>query len=449
MKKLLTLPLFLLASQTANAQTDDELGRILRERVAVGKTNQSIVSAVIDEKGLRFFSVGKVSQKADAENSDENTVFEIGSVTKVFTGTLLAEAVRRGEVRLADPISKYLPKTVVTPTRAGKEITLLDLATHTSGLPSLPANFAPQDAQNPYADYTVGQMYDFLSKYTLARDIGAKYEYSNIGMGLLGHILSLRAGMSYEELVKTRILNSLEMRETTITFSPDLKSRAAQGFDENGEATSWWDLPTLAGAGALRSTARDLAKFVAANLGLEKSNLADSFSMAQAPVRVAGPQMKIGLAWHVLQKPDAEIVWHNGGTGGFRSFVGFACAQKRGIILLTNTAQSIDDIGFHFLDAQIPLGKIKPFVVVSEKVLAEYVGQYELAPGAVFTITGEGDKLFALLTGQPRFRVFAQSEKDFYYKVVDAQLTFNRGKDGKIESLTLHQNGDQTAKKIK
>lgn len=441
--------MLLFAFHTANAQTDKEIVDVLRGRVEVGKTNQSIVVGVIDEKGTRFTSYGKTDKTAAAKNSDENTVFEIGSITKAFTGILLAEAVRRGEVKLDDPVSKFLPSTVKMPTRGGKEITLLDLATHTSGLPRLPANFAPKDMQNPYADYTVEQMYDFLSKYTLTRDIGAQYDYSNLGTGLLGHILSLRAKMSYEDLVKTRILKPLDMNDTTITLSPVLKSRTAQGFDADGEMSALWDLPTLAGAGALRSTAKDMAKFVAANLNLTKTNLIDVFSAAHKPQRDASAMMKIGLGWHIRTGSASDIIWHNGGTGGFRSFVGFNMAQKRGIVVLTNSAESSDDIGFHFLDAQSPLKKIKPFVAVGEKVLDEYVGTYELVPNVIFTITRQADKLFAELTGQPRFPVYAETENKFYYKVVNAQMTFNRGADGKIESLTLHQGGDRIARKIK
>ncbi len=448
-KKTLILIILLFTFHMANAQTDKEIADVLRERVEVGKTNQSIVVGLIDEKGTRFTSYGITNKTTAAKNSDENTVFEIGSITKAFTGTLLAEAVKRGEVKLDDSISKFLPSTVKTPTRNGREITLLDLATHTSALPRLPGNFAPKDNQNPYADYTVEQMYDFLSKYTLTRDIGAQYEYSNLGMGLLGHILSLRAKMSYENLVKTRILKPLGMNDTTITLSPALKSRTAQGFDENDEASALWDLPALAGAGALRSTAKDMAKFVAANLNLTKTNLADVFGTAHKPQRDAGAKMKIGLGWHILTGSTGEIIWHNGGTGGFRSFVGFNPTQKLGIVVLTNSAESSDDIGFHFLDAQIPLKKVKPIVAVGEKVLDEYVGSYELAPNVVFTVTRQADKLFAELTGQPRFRVFAETENKFYYKVVNAQLTFNRGADGKIESLTLHQGGDRIARKIK
>ena len=446
---LILLTAIMFAFHTAKAQSDKQIADVLRERVEIGKTNQSIVVAMIDEKGTRFVSYGKTDNNAAAKSSDENTVFEIGSATKVFTGTLLAEAVRRGEVKLDDPISKYLPKTVKTPTRGGKEITLLDLATQSSGLPRLPDNFAPKDTQNPYADYTIEQMYDFLLKYELPRDIGASYEYSNFGVGLLGHILSLRAKMSYEDLVKTRILKPLEMYDTTVTLSPALKARTAQGFDENGAAASLWDMPTLTGAGGLRSTAKDLAKFVRANLNLTKTDLADAFAAARKPQREAGANMKIGLNWHILAGSTGEIVWHNGGTGGFHSFIGFAPTQTRGIVVLTNSTESIDDIGFNFLDAQIPLKKVKPFVAVSEKVLDEYVGSYEFAPNVIFTITRQADKLFAQLTGQQNIHVYADSEKDFYYKTINAQLTFNRGTDGKIESLTLHQNGDQIARKIK
>jgi len=449
MKHLLVLFLLLMAFQTADAQTDKEIASVLRERVEVGRTNQSIVVAIVDEKGTRFVSYGKTSESAGAKTVDENTVFEIGSITKTFTGTLLAIAVRRGEISLDDPISKYLPKTVKNPSFAGKEITLLDLATQSSGLPSLPTNFAPADWNNPYADYTFRQTYDFLSGYQLLREPGAKYEYSNFGMGLLGHVLSLRAGLSYEQLVKTRILVPLGMNETTITLSPVLKARMAQGYDEKGETISNWDFLTFEGAGALRSTAKDMAKFVRANIGLWKNDLTLPINDAHKSQRDANGRMKIGLAWHILPASSGDIVWHNGGTGGFRSFAGVNEAQKKGIVVLSNTAESVDDIGFHFLDEKIPLVKVKPFVAVSEKVLDEYIGIYELAPNVVFTITRRADKLLAQLTNQPQVRVFASAENEFYYKIVDAKLTFNRGAYGKIESLTLHQNGDQTARKIK
>src|ERR1700752_999149 len=192
---LLLIGVFGLAALPVPARadvTDDQVKSILQERIEYAKKSVGIVVGLVDEKGVRVISVGKPS--LDGKQAlDGNSIFEIGSVTKVFTATLLADMVERGEVKLSDPISKYLPRTVKTPTRDGKEITLLDLATQTSGLPRLPTNFAPKDPRNPYADYSVDQLYAFLSGYTLTRGIGEKYDYSNVGVGLLGHILALRA----------------------------------------------------------------------------------------------------------------------------------------------------------------------------------------------------------------------------------------------------------------
>ena len=246
---------------------------------------------------------------------DANTVFEIGSITKVFTNTILADMVRRGEVKLDDPISKYLPASVKVPQRNGQQITLLDLATQSSGLPRLPTNLKPAEMGNPYADYTVKQLYDFLSTYTLPRDIGSLYEYSNLGMGILGHVLALRAGKSYEALVKERVLVPLGMHDSGITLSPRMKSHMAQGFNANGSPMHLWDLPTLAGAGALRSTANDMLKFLAANLDSASVPLGPAMAMAQAPRKPIGPNNMIGLAWNTVTLFQLPVTWHNGGTG--------------------------------------------------------------------------------------------------------------------------------------
>src|SRR5437762_5105440 len=223
---------------------------ILKERVD-SRRAAGIVVGILDGGGRRLVASGSGPAGAPL---DGDTVFEIGSVTKVFTSSLLADMVRRGEVKLEDSISKYLPASVRLPSRNGKEITLLDLATQTSALPRLPGNLAPQDPQYPYAGYTVEQLYVFLSHYTLTRDIGEKYEYSNLGVGLLGHVLARKAGMSYEELVTKRILEPLGMKDTAITLSASMRARLAPGHDAGGAPVPTWDLPVLAGAGALRST---------------------------------------------------------------------------------------------------------------------------------------------------------------------------------------------------
>jgi D-alanyl-D-alanine-carboxypeptidase/D-alanyl-D-alanine-endopeptidase len=448
----------LLPARVARAQvgiTDDEIREILRDRIDVAKKSVGIVVGLVDDKGIRVISYGKPNQNSD-RMVDADSVFEIGSVTKVFTATLLADMVERGEVSLSDPISKYLPKSVKTPTRAGKEITLLDLASQASGLPRLPGDFAPKDPQNPYADYSVEQMYAFISGYTLTRDIGAKYEYSNLGVGLLGHILALRAGTDYQTLLRTRIARPLKMDSTGIKLTPEMRARLATGHNAVRLPVPNWDLPTLAGAGALRSTVNDMLKFVAANLGVKKSPLLAAMQKAHQSQRDTGaPNLEIGLGWHILKKFDTEVVWHNGGTGGYHSFIGFDQKRRKGVVVLSNSTNDIDDIGRHLLERQYPLAKFeapkeRKAIKLEAKVFDAYVGEYQLAPAFVITISREGDQFFAHATGQAKFELFAETQTDFFLTVVDAQITFVKDDKGQVTHLVLHQNKvDQPAKKIK
>src|SRR5215831_10072971 len=426
--------------------TDAEVKNILQERVEVAKKSVGIVVGLVDEKGARVISFGKPSLDGKAV-LDGNSVFEIGSVTKVFTATLLADMVERGEVSLSDPISKYLPKTVKTPTHDGKEITLLDLATQTSGLPRMPTNFAPKDRGNPFADYTVDQLYQFLSDYTLPRGIGEKYEYSNVGVGLLGHILALRAGTDYETLVRKRICQPLKMADTKIGLTAEMQARLATGHNQALKPVANWDLPTLAGAGALRSTVNDMLKFVAANLGLTKSPLLTAMQRAQQSQRETGvPDLSIGLNWHILKKFDSEIVWHNGATGGYHSFIGFDRKTRRGVVVLSNSANDIDDIGRHLLVSQYPLATFAPpkahkAIQIDPKLFDVYAGEYQLVPGFSLVFTREGDKFFIQPTGQGKIEIFPESETDFFLSVADAQLTFVKDDKGQVTQVILHQNG--------
>ena len=434
------LLIFVMLGQRVNAQTDAEIRSVMSERLSGADSKIGIVIAVIDEKGTRF--VAHPDNKSAAA-----TVYEIGSVTKVFTAELLAEMVGRGEVSLDDPVSKFLPATVKVPTRNGKQITLLHLATHTSGLPRLPGNFKPANPLNPYADYSVENLYDFLSKHELARDPGEKYEYSNLGMGLLGHALSLRAKMSYEDAVKKRILEPLGMKNTVMTLTPEMRTRLAPGHNPLGKPTPNWDLSVLSGAGSFRSTPEDMAMFVAANMGLKKSNLSEAFALAHEPRTSAGsPVMRIGLGWHVLNKDGSEITWHNGETGGYKSFAGFNKKLKKGVVILANMPVEMDDIGMYLLGA----GELQKVLEIAPEILDKYVGEYELAPEFVLTVTRAGKKLFVQATNQPQLQVFAESETDFFYKQVKAKIKFTKNEKGEVTSLTLFQGGrEMPARKIK
>jgi len=236
---------------TSSLASDSEIQKILAERVDAYRQSVGVVVGVIEPSGRRIVTYGRMSANATTPLNGD-TLFEIGSMTKVFTLLLLAEAVQRGEVALTDPISKYLPASVKVP-ESGRAITLQDLSQHSSGLPRMPGNMKPRDPENPFADYSVDQLYQFLSTYQLTRDVGATYEYSNLGAGLLGHILALRTGMDYELLVKTRITGPLGMTSTAIMLMPALQARLAPGHDRTLQPTKNWDVTSLAGAGALRS----------------------------------------------------------------------------------------------------------------------------------------------------------------------------------------------------
>lgn len=436
----LATPLSRLAGQSwPNA---DSVTAAIKDRVATKRTVGIVVGTLEKGRPPRYYVAGK---SGSAVPLDSNTVFEIGSVTKVFTTALLSEMVQRGDVRLDDPIARYLPSTVRVPSRNGRPITLLELATQTSGLPRLPSNLNPRNMANPYAAYTVQHLYEFLSGYQLPRDVGEKFEYSNLGMGLLGHVLALRARKSYEELLTERIMIPLGMKDTRISLTPTMRSRLAPGHDEADSAVANWDIPTLAGAGALRSTARDMVKFLAANLDSGLGPAARALAAGHAPLRETGaPQMRIGLGWITSSEFGKRLVWHNGQTGGYHSFIGFDPSLGRGVVILSNSSKNIDDIGLHLLDARIPLTappKVRTEIQINPALLDAYVGVYELAPAFRLAITREGNALFAQATGQSKHQIFPETETDFFLKIVDAQVTFVKDASGKVNSIVLHQGG--------
>jgi serine-type D-Ala-D-Ala carboxypeptidase/endopeptidase len=438
------------AGKTENSTEKEMVLDILKKRVDHYEKAVGIVAGIIDNTGTRIYSYGKMGKNRPPV--DGNTLFEIGSITKVFTCIILADMVEKGELTLTDPVSKFLPKTVNVPSRGGKEITLMDLATHTSGLPRLPNNLKPADPTNPYADYTVQQMYDFLSNYTLTRDIGEKYEYSNIGMGLLGHALGLKAGKDFETLVKERVLLPLDMKDTMITIPEPLKNRFSLGHLFGLGPATYWDLPSLAGAGALRSTAEDLLKFLAVNLGFKKTKISAAVEAVQKErTKTDGDEMTVGLGWHILKVHGTQYYFHGGGTGGFRTFIGIDKKNGRGAVVLANSENDCADIARHLINPKFKLAQLeepRKVVPVSTEVLKQYEGKYTLMPTMVCTITLKGDQLHVQLTGQPEFPIYPESETKFFYKVVDAQLTFVKDASGKVTHLVLHQNGmNQNAKK--
>jgi D-alanyl-D-alanine-carboxypeptidase/D-alanyl-D-alanine-endopeptidase len=441
---VLTLPL---AAQWTPPKTED-LQHLLDDWVA-HRGSSGIVVGLLDHGTPRFLAAGR-SAGPDSPAPDADTEFEIGSISKVFTTTLLAEMVGRGEVALDDPVQKLLPKDVRVPARGDRQITLLDLATASSGLPRLP-EMKPKNASDPYADFGAAELYAWLGKYELERDPGAKYEYSNLGMGLLGHALALRLGKGYEACVRERVLAPLGLADTAIELSAAQRARLAAPHDQDLEPSSNWTFDALAGAGAWRSTARDMLKWLAACMSPPQGKLGDAMRSTFAvrrPTTMKG--MSIGLGWHVAVHGEQHTVWHNGGTGGYHSFCGFDPASGANVVVLSNSAKDIDDLGRHVLDPsfqpKLPAAtkpKPKAEVAVPAAVLARYAGTYEFAPGFAIEITADGDKLFAQATGQQKVRVFASSPTRFFFRVVDAELDFATDAEGKATAVTLLQDGTE------
>ena len=426
----------------AQTSAGQDIAAILKERVDVGRETLGVVAASLDGD-RRSVTVYGQSDSANNRPLDGDTVFEIGSITKVFTALLFADMVLRGEVAPDDPAAKFLPGSVRMPEFEGAPITLLDLATYTSGLPRMPSNFAPKDSKNPYIDYTAERLYDYLSNHKLGFKPGKHYEYANLGFGLLGHVLELRAGRSYEELVVSRICAPLGKDDTRITLTDSMQQRLARGHNMGLAPVANWDFSALAGAGALRSTANDLLKFLQMCLEPGDGPVAAAQKLALAERRPRADQRDVASGWFVASRFGDELVWKDGGTGGYATFIGYSTKTRRNCILLSNAADYASNtaLGTHLVNAAYPLPKLRREVQVDPAVLATYAGRYEISPTFILTVRPDGGRLYIQATAQAEFEVYAESETEFFYRVVNAQVSFERPEDGVAPSLTLHQNG--------
>lgn len=314
---------------------DRDLIQALQSGELAPSTGTGIAIGVIEHGIRKVFSYG---------TAQPDSIFEIGSVTKTFTGLILAQMEAQGKVKMVEPVRELLPPGTVTKP-AGAEITLLDLATQHSGLPRMPDNFSPADPANPYADYRPANLYQFLSKHGVAIPSQAGFLYSNLGFGLLGQALAVRAGMSYPELLKQQVCDPLGLSDTTVALSPAQQARFIQGHNGNHDAAHAWDLDALAGAGAIRSTAADMLTYLEANLHPEKLQsstktpaavtLSDALNRAHQLRADAFPGTRIALAW--LFDPITGNYWHNGATGGYSSYVFFNPKADYAAVVLVNT----------------------------------------------------------------------------------------------------------------
>jgi D-alanyl-D-alanine-carboxypeptidase/D-alanyl-D-alanine-endopeptidase len=328
---------------------------LLAERAMRSGRRIGLVIGCLQGSQQRLVGYGRL--RAGAQDlPDGGTIFEIGSITKVFTGLLLADLAEQGMVGLDDPLAGYLPAWVRAPTVGGHQITLGDLASHAGGLPRDPKGTLGRwlrDRRNPHAALSVEDLYAGLARTRLRRRPGERVKYSNLGAGLLGQALARAAGQPYEQLVRERICLPLGMPDTVVTPTSEQTARLATGHTRRGRPAPPLQLPALAGAGALRSTAADMVCLLRANLEPARTPLAAQLEGTQQPRLRAAKRMQVGLGWLIAHPPGAAgpVLWHNGGTSGFRSFAAVARQTGSAVVVLSNTARSVDRLGLRLLEA--------------------------------------------------------------------------------------------------
>lgn len=406
-----------------NVPSDDEIKTILRNFIERDHWGVGMVVGIVDEHGTRVISYGKLDN-GDSTEVNADTLFEIGSITKTFT-TLL----QRGEMRLDDPVEKYLPPTVKVPSRDGRKISLLDLATHSSGLP-----------RDGLKEWTFTGLYEFLSHCRLRRNPGVKAEYSNIGMCLLGHAIELKAGTNFEALVRQRICGPLDMDSTCIKPTPELRPRWAKSHGQENRVV--WDMDAfysgLGGSGALRSSVNDMLKYAAAEIGLTNSSLTPLMERTHV-VRFPRAFETFGRAdlampWWIYHWDGADLITHGGTTSGHKAFLGFDKKLKRGVVVLANRSdplqQAVEPLGMYLLHP--PASQPVP-AKVTTNVLDSYEGLYVFpdAPEVVMSIRRDGDRLLTQLLNGVGGDWVALSDTVFFDPWFEARMTFTRkGRDG-------------------
>jgi CubicO group peptidase (beta-lactamase class C family) len=405
-----------------------------------------VVIALVNGDDVTIKGFG-LADKATGKVADAGTVFEIGSITKTFTGTLLAGEVLSDKMRLDDPVQNYLPQGVTMPQVGDRPMTLLDIATHRSGLPRLPADFASPDPADPYAGLDEAWLWMEIGNLKLTRPPGAQFEYSNFGFGLLGDLIARREGQSYPALVRNRIFEPLGMTHSSVGMGSDLRPWLAQGYDGSGNPVAHWSFSNSAvhGLGAIYSSARDMTRFLRTAMAVagktaKSSPLADAMALAMLPrAEAMAGRTRIGLAW--MSSATGANFMHDGGTYGFSSFIGGDA--KHGVVVLANTLQTqlTTGMALHLLNPALPLPKLTRRAHLSDAQLARYAGSYVASPQMKVDIAQADGGLSVSIAGQPAQIVLPSAPDHFFYSGLPATIDFDRNAQSQVARLTFHQNG--------
>jgi len=407
-----------------------------------------IVVGVIAPEGRQIISASERSSD-DSRPPDGDTAFEIGSVTKVFTALLLAEMAEKNEVGLNDPVAKHLPSAFKVPERNGKTISLLDLATHTSGLPFMPNDAAISNGPSA-AKYSTGDLRRLVATSELRTDIDGKWEYSNIGYWLLSEALTGRGGLDYQTLLRRHVIAPLGLTNTAFALAPEMKKNFAPGHNAVLQAAP--PISTLPiysimpAAGGLYSTANDLLKLLAVAMDYEHSPLDGAMRLTWNTRRpMSRDGFEQGLGWTIIREQNSLLIVHDGGTLGYASSIAWDPVKRAGVVVLSNQVANVGDIARHLLRPSIPLEKPtatkRTEVTLDPARLDIYVGNYEATGEGIFEVAREADSLTLRSPaewGLPKFRLHPENRQDFFVAELPMRVTFQLESDGSAKKMLVY-----------
>jgi serine-type D-Ala-D-Ala carboxypeptidase/endopeptidase len=446
---------FALSCATGHCAPDDAaILEMLHQRIDISKRGVGIVVGVVDAGGSRVIAHGTTMRNIPTRVTGD-TLFQLGSVTKVFNGVLLADMAQKGEVRLTDPIVKYLPPSVKSP--RAKDITLLHLARHTAGLPNMPDDFSFSNPANPFGDYGNDRLFAFLDTFKTRRTVGSQHSYSNYGAALLGELLARRAGRDYETVLRERILDPLGMKASGITLTAERREAHAIGHSARNVPMPLPEERGMLASGALSASVNDLLKFLEANLDLRATPLNRALKQAQfTDADLQRPDLPMGIGWFHANIAGSVNVYHGGATTGFRAYVGMDPIRKQGVVVLSNTAYPVGDLGVAILNDWPAVASAAPprefkAIELEPAVLQEFVGTYRASESDkdFLTFTRRGSQLFAT-SRSGTFPLQAESADSFFTEDMENWGTFTRDAAGRVDGLRMfREDWQQTLRKTK
>lgn len=413
----------------------DEVREATRERVEADHY-RSVIIGVSDGGRTEWAVFGRTAP--DGPAPDPDTVFEVGSLTKPFTAALLAVAVENGDLSLDTTVGAVAGDGSSLDSRLRDNVRLWQLATHLSGLPNTPDDLRPADTRRLYEDYSREDLADFLSHHPLASAPGEDFTYSNLGYALLGDLLARHYETDFATALRDHVTGPLELENTFLSLEREGTDRLAPGYDYDLNPVPPWTLPAFRPAAALKSSARDLLRWTELNTRPPEGTLGRALArLSRTEVELGGNGEAMGLGWKLDEQDGHRIAWHTGRTAGHAAFAGFDRDSSRAVVVLANTANSLDTLGFAILVPERRIPPVRAYQPLPPHVGALYAGRYRMTPGYVVTVHHRENGLFVQAPGRPGLRLYSIDGERFFTRGVNSEVHFVEGPDGTVRQLQI------------